>query len=358
MKILRIYLFIPPCAGGMEKHIQRLTDEQRLLGHHVDLIYNQGKSHNPSDIQVGKFLDLKKITFQPLRDIIFFLLVLPRIPFGKKYDLVHVHGDWSLFLLFQFIQKFVQASKIVASVHSGLKKNYFWSLVHKFSLKRYKHIFCSGLGEVKYLRSLGLYQALWQPSGVSETHFESHCLQESFDKKYDVVNVSVFRAEKNIDLFLECAREFKNNSFLLVGDGPMKSYYKNMAKKMELRNVAFVGSKSPSEVSVLLRSSKIFLLTSFNEGTPTALMEAMVNGLPIITTPSNDLKELILDDVNGYVTNDFKKSSVMQKLEKLLTDNKLQYEISVNNKIKSKNFGWKDVATRITHICKGEINEH
>jgi len=358
MKILRLYLYVPPSPGGMEKHIRRLTDEQRKMGHHVDLFYNQGDSCHSNDYIIGKYVNLKKIKFQPLRDIAFFVLVLPHVVFKKKYDLVHVHGDWSLFFLFQFVQKFVSAKKIVGSIHSGLKKKHYWPLIHKFSLKRYMHIFCSGLAEVKYLKSIGIEQVLWQPSGVDDVHFNGQFGQESIEKEYDVVNVGVFRAEKNIDLFLECASEFKDKSFLLVGDGPLKKYYENINKDMKLENVRFLGRKRPSEVSVLLRKSKVFLLTSFNEGTPTALMEAMVNGLPIITTPSNNYNELILDGVNGYVTDGFNKSSAINKLGLLLSCDNLCSIMSSNNIIKSKKFGWKDVSRKITYICETEVNSH
>ena len=76
-----------------------------------------------------------------------------------------------------------------------------------------------------------------------------------------------------------------------------------MVKELSLeKNVTFYGfQKNPYP---FLKKSKILLLTSLYEGTPMCALEAQSLGKPIIATPVDGLKKLIINDVNGYLTDD------------------------------------------------------
>lgn len=51
-----------------------------------------------------------------------------------------------------------------------------------------------------------------------------------------------------------------------------------------------------------MRTARLFLNTSATEGSPTAALEAMACGLPVVLTPSNDYSAIIEQGVNGWVT--------------------------------------------------------
>ena len=51
----------------------------------------------------------------------------------------------------------------------------------------------------------------------------------------------------------------------------------------------------------LLLTSDIFVFPSYNEGQPIALIEAMASGLPIITTDTGVIREMVIDGENGFI---------------------------------------------------------
>ena len=113
LRILRVYPFLPPLSGGMEKHILRLTEEQRRLNCEVVLAYNQGQVTDPSDIRLLSFFNLRKIKPQSLRDLVFYIaLILKIVRRRDRFDIVHVHGDWSAFLFARCLRYITKSQKI------------------------------------------------------------------------------------------------------------------------------------------------------------------------------------------------------------------------------------------------------
>ncbi len=88
-------------------------------------------------------------------------------------------------------------------------------------------------------------------------------------------------------------------TLLIVGDGPQRAFLEDLVAKLNLQNkVVFLGTKN--NVFDYLKFADIFLMTSSTEGYPNVLAEAMVMGLPCVSTdcpygPS----EMIESGVNG-----------------------------------------------------------
>ncbi len=139
-----------------------------------------------------------------------------------------------------------------------------------------------------------------------------------------------------------------NTRFLLVGDGPERVSIQASCHNRGISNITFSGQLAPVKVSQQLRNAQIFLLTSFSEGTPTALLEAMASGLAVVTSRSNDYEDLIKPGKNGYVIEGFQAKSYVQRIKELLGDEKLLSEISHRNCEQATCYGWPVVAKRIT----------
>lgn len=114
-------------------------------------------------------------------------------------------------------------------------------------------------------------------------------------------------------------------SLTLVGDGPDRSLIESRIAELGLGGaVTITGYLSQDGVAEQLAQADIFVLPSFAEGVPVVLMEAMVTGLPVVTTRIAGIPELVQDGTNGFVVPPGCANSLATALERLLADPELR----------------------------------
>lgn len=119
-----------------------------------------------------------------------------------------------------------------------------------------------------------------------------------------VLCVAELNGNKNqtqlIDTIKILSVEFPNLKCLLVGYGEKESFYKEMVKTLKLeKHIHFLGFRR--DISQLMKASDIVTLLSKREGLPKALLEALAAGKPIVTTDVRGNRDLVDNQVNGYV---------------------------------------------------------
>ncbi|MBV9389135.1 MAG: glycosyltransferase family 4 protein [Chroococcidiopsidaceae cyanobacterium CP_BM_ER_R8_30] len=94
----------------------------------------------------------------------------------------------------------------------------------------------------------------------------------------------------------------KNDSqLILAGDGELKQGRKLVESLNLTEHVTFLGWIDASARDELLSKADVFVLPSYNEGLPMALLEAMGWGLPTIATPVGGIPDLVTSNKNGLL---------------------------------------------------------
>ncbi len=114
----------------------------------------------------------------------------------------------------------------------------------------------------------------------------------------------------------------------LVGDGSDRQALETLAAALKLTPyLRFVGYQSQNAVCQYLHNSDIFVLPSFSEGLPVALMEALAAGVPVITTPIAGVSELVEQGINGYLVPPGAVEPLAQRIDELLEDASLRQQL-------------------------------
>lgn len=103
---------------------------------------------------------------------------------------------------------------------------------------------------------------------------------------------------KNHKMFLDTVKILRDNlstekeiKFVIVGDGHLRQELEKYAERLGIKqNVIFQGWKK--DLTKIYTELEIVTLTSVNEGTPVALIEAMAAGKPVISTDVGGVKDL------------------------------------------------------------------
>jgi glycosyltransferase involved in cell wall biosynthesis len=86
----------------------------------------------------------------------------------------------------------------------------------------------------------------------------------------------------------------------IAGSGPEEPRLRRMAAELGLDGVVvFAGPVTGAAKSALLRRSDLFVLPSYAEGLPYALLEGMAAGLPVVATRVGAIPDVVTDGVHG-----------------------------------------------------------
>lgn len=120
--------------------------------------------------------------------------------------------------------------------------------------------------------------------------------------------------EKRLDLFLAIAQQVQRNkpgAFHFTVVGP---------QKREVGGVTFTGPVTDdSELRTIYNAHDVLLVTSHREGFPMVIMEAMAQGLAIMSTPVGDVPERLDQDV-AHITSTIEASAVVTEMTAWLID--------------------------------------
>ena len=118
---------------------------------------------------------------------------------------------------------------------------------------------------------------------------------------------------------------------VIVGDGPELKDLKTMVKNLSLeKKVYLVGKKTKEELAIFLRAADIFVLNTGYEGFSHQILEAMVSGLPVITTFSGGNKEIIHQGENGFMVKYNDEFNLLEAIKTLWNNKDLRQKFTDN----------------------------
>ena len=134
--------------------------------------------------------------------------------------------------------------------------------------------------------------------------------------------------EKGVFELIEACRQLaQEHRFTLdmVGDGHAMTEARALVTRNELDHVIrFRGWLDGLDVRLVLRDADVFVLPSWAEGLPNAMVEAMAAGLPVVVTRVGAVPEVVADHQSGLLTTPRDVESLRQALAELLEDARLR----------------------------------
>ena len=139
-------------------------------------------------------------------------------------------------------------------------------------------------------------------NGVDDMPYKRH---EMLHTPIEICCVASITERKGQRFIIDALSHFNRNNipnvhFTFIGDGDIRKDLEDLVTQKSLGSyISFVGMSN--EVPAYLKKSDIFILPSEDEGLPMSILEAMREGLPIVSTPVGGIPEMIEDGVQGIL---------------------------------------------------------
>jgi glycosyltransferase involved in cell wall biosynthesis len=289
----------------------------------------------------GKIKDTlkeKDIQFIPVEKMNVFQI--KRIIYQYKPDIIHAHDVKTSVIASMCHGKI----KLLSTIHSNdirMRNINVKSLSSLLIIKESSHIFwvsktCFNqfvFSRLAKQKSSILYNV------VDIEEIQRRVVLDTAKYNFNIVYIGRITYQKNPQRLIEIMRivtdKLPSIKIGVIGTGELEKQTKLLVKQYGIEgNVTFLGYKNnPLKI---LNDAGVMILTSRWEGTPMVALEALSVGVPIISTPTDGMCEVIRDGFNGYLCDDnmnFAKFIIDVLSNKKLRDKLSQGAISTAKKI-------------------------
>ena len=142
-------------------------------------------------------------------------------------------------------------------------------------------------------------------------------------------------------------KESDKYRLILVGDGNKKQEYEQYIIEHNLQEyIKILGRRE--DVPQILKLTNIYVASSLREGLPVNIMEAMYMGLPVIATDNRGHRELVENEINGFIVKNQKE--LKESIEKTLKDKAILGKMSYQAKKRAEKYMLKKILNEMKMI--------
>jgi glycosyltransferase involved in cell wall biosynthesis len=268
---------------------------------------------------------------------------------SNEFDIVHIHmsykGSFFRKLIIIILSKFFN-KRIILHLHGSefeifyKKSNKFLQTIIKFTFRTSDRVIVLGKNWSDIVKKI-------EPKSNVDIFRNAVDIPkykvELSNHKLNILFLGVLIKRKGIYELIEAIKVLSdkrlvsqyNLNFIIGGSGIEEGQVKLIVDKYNLNYcVDMVGWVDGELKEELLKKSQLFVLPSYNEGLPMAILEAMSYGIPIISTNVGSIDEVVINNKTGYLINPGDKDMLAEAITKSINDLSMWKKMSYNARVK------------------------
>ena len=337
MKILQITFGLSP--GGAERLVVDLSNEL-VKEHEVVLMTLLDDKAEPEKSQFYLFDLDKKVQYKNLgikKGGGFSWKVLWKIYKAMKRehaDVIHIHVHGVVNFCIVGILLLCWKTIIIQTIHTDFKAGHS-TRVYRFLFKtigRLHKMRWAALSQSNYNDIMAAYPYLLcrridngRAPMLPTQRFND--VKEEIDGYKKTEQTKVFLhvarcvAVKNQKMLVTAFNAFKEKCYdavLLVIGADFDSKEGEEIKAMSCGDIHFLGTRR--NIADYMLNADCFCLSSLYEGLPITILEALLSGVPVVSTPVKGALDVVKDDETGIISRDFTEKAYSEALEKAFSN--------------------------------------
>lgn len=366
MKIALVSEYYYPLLGGITEHVYNLAKSLSERGNDVTVI-----THNLKPRKHHHYPD-EPVEFPVVRFgrgvPIYSNGSFARVTLGRhlgteladffereQFDVIHSHSPLTPILPLIAIRR-SNALATVGTFHTYFDRSRGYELLKK---KAQEHM---EMLDGRIVVSDACVEALSRyfksdyrviPNGIDTNYFTPAAarLDEFDDGKLNILFLGRFDPRNGLRTMLEAFKrvkaEFADCRLIIVGDGPLRPYYRTLISKDLAPDVHFAGSVNGGRPAYYA-SADIYCSPCTKASFGVVLLEAMASGKPIVASDINGYRLVMEHGKQGLLVPEADTGAFADSLLKLLKDKRLREKMgAAGRRTAVEQFSWDLVARRV-----------
>lgn len=359
MKIIQV---LPELnEGGVERGVVELNRELALKGYQSFVISNGGKLQNQIKKDGGDHIKFD-VCSKNILTVFLRVIALKKILKDINPDIIHVRSRVPAWLV--FLANKSLGFKVVSTVHGFNSVGFYSSIMTKAD-----HIICVSSSIKEYIQkhyktsnekitviARGIDLDVFNPNNLDKEFIENFKKEYELDGKFVVSSVGRVTQLKDYETFIKAiALVLEKNSnikALIVGGirEDKKEYFdslKELTKKLQIEDkIIFTGSQSKIE-QIYALSDVVVSSSKKPESFGRAVAEAIALNTPVIATNHGGVKDIIIENENGFLFEVGDQKQLSDSIEKSVNLNFNGYNYISNN------FSLENMVEKTLNVYKG-----
>lgn len=236
-----------------------------------------------------------------------------------------------------------------------------------FGLRRADHILCLNYEDRDYLigETDRAPESLTRIYPAADAAFAVASRARSYARCERLLFAATWRKNKGVEdlvpAFAELAARHPRLELFVLGAGVPDAEVLAAFPAEARSRVRCVRAGTDVETAAAFADADLFVLPSLFEGTPLTLVEAMASGLPVVTTATCGMRDVVRDGENGLLVPVRSPSSIAAAVERLVADESLRTRLGTTARAEAaEQYTWERVAAPVLEVyerlCAGRVS--
>ena len=373
MRILVAHFVSPARTGGMSRLVGTIHDRLAADGHHITYL-------TTNDVPPAMRSRLGRLGFQ----FAVWRTAAVAARRGDPYDIINVHEPHGAVVAAR--RRGLGGAAVVAMTHGVERRGWEIALRHppsrpgfktrlvhpvitlapsSLTLRRADHVICLNTDDREYLkRAMNISEdRISRVTPGADPVFGEGAAQRTYDRGCRLLFAGTWLARKGVQ---ELAQAFTTlvdagQDVLLdvLGAGVDPAVIAGAFSRTAAGRVRLRTGSNDAEIAAAMRDADIFVLPSLFEGTPLTLIEAMWSGLPVVTTATAGMKDVVSDGRSGLLVPPGDAAGLAAAIGRLTSEAELRRRLGTEaHAVAHREYTWANAAATFTSAYQSARARH
>ena len=366
MRVLRVTSDLyPHVMGGVGVHTHEMSKSQSRKGHEVTVLNSKPDSEKFDEVpykRIGFSTTIEILGNKISLDLFFKINNLM-----ERHDVIHAHSHLFFSTNVAALLKRLKGKPLVITSHglysqtaSTMVQSMYMPTIGRWTLSSADRVICYTQVEKEQMIGLGVPE---KKITVINNGVDTNTFKPTIKKgnKKTILWVGRYVHGKGVEILIDGFSIFSKSHpdyrLLMIGKGPLKGEIEETVSSTCLEEkVEFIESVANEVMSEVYADSEVFILTSYEEGVPRSILEAMSCGIPIVSTSLPQLRDIVKD--SGILVPPGNAVAVSEALCTLADDEELRERLGKNGRIRAESdFSWESTVDLTLEVYRQILDE-